>query len=64
MAVEIKEVGIDVVEESFLGDKAEGDCEASAEGFDESTRCVFLPDWFEVGDQPTFTASPFEGRGE
>ena len=62
MAVEIEEVGIDVVEERFLGSEAEGDGEAAAEGFDEAARRVLLPDWFEVGDEPTFASSPFEGR--
>ena len=57
------EVRIDVVEEGFLGRESESDGEAAAEGFDEAARRVLLPDWFEVGDEPTFAASPFEGRG-
>ena len=64
MTVEIEEVGVDVVEEGFLGSETESDCEASTEGLDESARGVLLPNGLEVGDEPTFASSPFEGRGE
>ena len=62
MAVEIKEVGVDVVEEGLFRGEAEGDGKASAEWFDESARGVFLPDGLKVGDEPTFASSPLEGR--
>lgn len=55
---------VDVVEEDFLGSEAKSNGETSAEGFDEAGVGVVDPELGEVGNEPTFAASPFEGWGE
>ena len=60
--VEVDEVRVRVVQESFTGTQAQGDGQAAAEGLDQAPVPVARIERGELGDEPALTSQPFQER--